>query len=872
MILRKHNCTLRYVLFLILCFAGVGATAQHIYIPDPGFRFHLETEYPGCVIGDSLDSQCPEVVSDTTLWMYNQNIADLAGVEAFVNLVELTVQYGHLTEVPPLPSTLKVLNVQNNSITTVAPLPAGLKKLELSRNPITELPPLPPQLEELEFYDAEITEVIGLPNTIRRLMGGSNHLTYISAFPDSLRDVRVQSNDLTWIPELPSNPGMVVTITNNQLEYLPDLPEGLEHLICAENNLTSLPELPSTLIELNCVDNNLECLPVIPDSLSSMYISGNSISCIPNENTYILSANYGLPICTSNNEIYCDGRSVIEGYVYFDANNNCVKDQGEIGLGNRVVHSSNGNYALSQSDGYYRFSSDIGMVTVSQDNYTPFWNIDCPNVPYTVDVDTTSVYYSNNDFPNQATVDCHWLTVDIGSSRQRPCFDNNSYHVSYCNVGTEVAANAYIDVQFPSNIIPLSSSLPWTLGPAGNMYRFQLGDVAIDECGSFSVTDSVSCHTPIGKTVCASAEIFPTSPCLVPEQTWDQSQVSISAKCLGDTIAVVIRNDGSEDMSAPSLYRGFQYDTQVLYPTAFQLNAGDSIVVNWLADGGTYRFEAEQSQGYPGLSAPIVAVEGCGTPPYDYGQILPFRQDDLDDHIEVECIEVTASYDPNDKTAVPAGINAGHYIHPNDSIIDYKIRFQNTGNDTAFTVIVTDSLPTDLLNPLTFSSGSSSHPYTVEMRDDGLVTWHFEDIELPDSATNPVGSNGFVKFKIHTQPGIPLESRIDNWGAIYFDFNDPIITESCFLTIREDFLVSNFSSHENESPQPILYPNPSTGRFHIETEGTNEYHVLNSLGKLVKTHIANGNTTLDLSALPSGIYILQLHTSNGLVNRKLVKE
>src|SRR5262249_13810922 len=50
---------------------------------------------------------------------------------------------------------------------------------------------------------------------------------------------------------------------------------------------------------------------------------------------------------------------------------------------------------------------------------------------------------------------------------------------------------------------------------------------------------------------------------------------------------------------------------------------------------------------------------------------------------------VFGSYDPNDKTAEPVGTGDDHFI-PADTTLHYLIRFQNTGNDTAFNIVVRD--------------------------------------------------------------------------------------------------------------------------------------------------------------------------------------
>ncbi len=53
---------------------------------------------------------------------------------------------------------------------------------------------------------------------------------------------------------------------------------------------------------------------------------------------------------------------------------------------------------------------------------------------------------------------------------------------------------------------------------------------------------------------------------------------------------------------------------------------------------------------------------------------------------------VTGSFDPNDKNVFPTGYGSEGYITAQQEL-KYTIRFQNTGNDTAFIIVVVDTLP-----------------------------------------------------------------------------------------------------------------------------------------------------------------------------------
>src|SRR5690606_30533621 len=67
-------------------------------------------------------------------------------------------------------------------------------------------------------------------------------------------------------------------------------------------------------------------------------------------------------------------------------------------------------------------------------------------------------------------------------------------------------------------------------------------------------------------------------------------------------------------------------------------------------------------------------------------------------------VTVTGSYDPNDKLAVTSTGDTQFWNLGQDEWIDYTVRFQNTGSDTAFSVVIRDTLPATL------------DPSTLEMR------------------------------------------------------------------------------------------------------------------------------------------------------------
>ena len=220
-----------------------------------------------------------------------------------------------------------------------------------------------------------------------------------------------------------------------------------------------------------------------------------------------------------------------------------------------------------------------------------------------------------------------------------------------------------------------------------------------------------------------------------------------------------------------------------------QLLAGEQEDFPFTANGSTFSMLSEQVANAPGNSYPLIVLEGCGTNAqgeYSTGFSNQFNLDDGLPYCDLDLVEARNSFDPNAKSAYPEGYGPMHFIEPNTPL-EYFIYFQNTGSDTAFTVVLRDTLD-EWLDLPSFQAGASSHSYTYQFNENRTLKFTFDNIDLPDSTTNEVGSNGFVSFKINPKPTIPLSTVIKNRAGIYFDFNEPIITNETFHTIAENFI------------------------------------------------------------------------------------
>jgi hypothetical protein len=191
------------------------------------------------------------------------------------------------------------------------------------------------------------------------------------------------------------------------------------------------------------------------------------------------------------------------------------------------------------------------------------------------------------------------------------------------------------------------------------------------------------------------------------------------------------------------------------------------------------------------------------------------------------------------------------------------IRFQNTGTDTAFTVIVRDTLSA-VLDPMSVQPGASSHPYTFTLLNGNTLEFKFANIMLPDSNTNKVGSNGFVNFRVAQHKKVAMESPIFNRAAIYFDGNAPIMTNTTNHRIGELFLrVSTW-----ETPQAAvrisIAPHPVSTSAIVRVDAappTGDYalQLFDLTGRLVKTCQSQiPQFVIERAMLPAGLYVFRI--------------
>ncbi|UAY53602.1 DUF7619 domain-containing protein [Ferruginibacter albus] len=710
-----------------------------------------------------------------------------------------------LTKLPQhLPNSLTFLNCSNEAYLTSFPaLPPFIDSLECSSNTfLLKLPTLPNSLRYLNCTFGSLTELPTLPNSLVTLLCSSNYLTSLPALPNSLKyldcDLNSQLEHLPLLPDslqylncsnnvlldLPALPNSLsfLNCQNNKLTSLPSLPNALIRLICDNNKLTSLPPLPMSLQDLWCGYNNFSTLPKLPDNLIRLECIKDSLTTLPALPSKLaslycssnkLTSLPALPIslisllCQNNKDLYCLPL-LPDGL-------------DSLGIGDDGKIHCLPNHPLSLS---YIFVCDSLEVLYMDDSHliqlplcNPTNNINhCTSFP----VLNGKIFYDNNSNGVKDTSELYHPYIKLNLSNNRYTFSNTQ---GYYEIGANYG-NYQLSVEEPNY---------YKAAPASVFnYNFISYDTLITQDIALQPTKAVD-SLSINIIPNWSARPGFAFPCIV-----NYSNVGTT------TINPVI---------------AFTYDSSLLvYDSSSNHSAtitGNKVTVN-------------ESSFVPGAANSFTVYLHLKTTD-TLGSII-HNSATASVNAAIASNEtytiVRGAYDPNEKEATtnltPQQVAAG-------KAINYVIRFQNTGTDTAFNIVVSDTL-SSALDASSLQMIASSAPCKVTV-DSNIVFFEFLNVLLPDSNVNKQGSNGYVSFSIKPKAGTSSGS-IQNKAAIYFDYNAPVITNTAVTTIAENTtvpvkLISFKALNEAGSNNALLYWNTAneinTKQYIIE-ESTDGVH------------------------------------------------
>lgn len=516
----------------------------------------------------------------------------------------------------------------------------------------------------------------------------------------------------------PNLNGLSIEVT--QITTLPQLPASLKHMYVAYNQLTTLPVLPDSLQFLNCDNNYLSYLLPLPSQLMELKCSYNQLLELPE-----------LP----------------DGLITLIANNNFS-----------LTCSPKLNKELFEVD--FRFTG-----------------IEClPNIPHSLAI--------VNDIPNVSSVPicppgnpCHinapisgfakidannnciadsddppMQSIEVGLMANNGLFISN-YHIAdngYFNFFPE--DTGLYKVIFHNDINGFYYNCP-----GDSFLVFSVADLNANYSEEivFNCLNNSDHNLAMNYMHMDSGMTFPGQKALIrigAGNSMYSNVISCTNTVNSGTLTITINGPAQFDgVAAGSLY------PDVVNGNVLTWNIPDwSLMNNW--QSFRIRLLTNTNAQSGNIIELVAEINGS------FVDLYP------NDNMMTIPLMVLNSYDPNEKTVYPIG----DLLYPYTDYLSYTIHFQNTGNAPAFNILIADTLEENL-DTSTFLLVANSHPVSIS-QNGNILHFEFNNILLPDSASNEPNSHGFVQFKIKPISNLITNTNIHNRAAIYFDFNDPIIT------------------------------------------------------------------------------------------------
>lgn len=568
--------------------------------------------------------------------------------------------------------------------------------------------------------------------------------------------------------------------------------------------------------------------------------------------------------CTStichNITIGANTQDTICGVVFSDANGNGVMDSTETPLPGVIVMA--GNYtAVSDSDGFYHIVTQGGFAVDVRAIAPQGCVLTLPQVT-TNNGANTGFYYV---VPNNSVQGC-------------------GYNFGFnCNVVT-ICGTVYFDANNNGTQDSGENGLPSVhvsvIGSNSQVYHAYTG-----QNGTYCVT------VPAGTYVVNAAGNNYNTCALTPTQL--TVAATTTGQQYGNNNFAIYCQPGSCNLAVSitphtTVTPGFQawYDVQVynlgatvatgtvnvFYDAGLSFNYANPIQSSHNASTHTLAFNLPTmlpgDNAYYWLNFTASQSLALNTPVFTLANVIAGCSDiNLNNNVDTIHQAVTGSWDPNNKLAYVTNYETNPAYQLISSIdanqrIEYVVNFQNEGNGPAVNVVIKDLITSDL-DISSFELLGTSHDCQVTITGHD-ANFKFSNIMLPAKVTDEPNSHGFVKFAINANNSLPEGYVIADDAAIYFDYNQPVITNESQVT-----LLGPTGIGEVDNITATIAPNPmnqyTTIRLSNDSEGF-KMRVTDITGRVVSETITNTNNLMfERGSLSSGMYTYQIIQSNKAV-------
>jgi len=185
------------------------------------------------------------------------------------------------------------------------------------------------------------------------------------------------------------------------------------------------------------------------------------------------------------------------------------------------------------------------------------------------------------------------------------------------------------------------------------------------------------------------------------------------------------------------------------------------------------------------------------------------------------------------------------------------------------------------LNLATLKPGYGDNAFTTTVDENRVVKFTFKSINLPWKSTyGDVASSGMFIYTIRLKPNLPIGSQIKNKAAIYFDLNEPVITNSTLNTlVASSNGTTGIASNNFAERRVMIYPNPAGNSFVVSVQSTGDANGSMSMYDLSGRVILKKDVELKdglngihqlTDGIQAGVYILRIQAGDQQFSEKLI--
>lgn len=791
----------------------------------------------------------------------SSSIVDLTGLENFVNLTRLEINLNNITDFDGTAFTnLEYLDFSNNNLTSVNL--TGLSNLQIFwafGNPFTTIDIS--SLTALELLEISYCDSLtGLD---------ASNLT-------SLNDLRCSSNDV--MTSLNVSGCLALEDLNCQYSAITSLDlSGLSNLssLFAENNDITTIDVTGTvsLSNLNIAYNQISSL-VVHDLplLQSISASGNLISSLDIQN-----CPFFFTLVMADNQLTTLDLSGVPSATIVQVNNNLLdtlilaeaNEIVQIQLANNLLEEIDLNNCVNLNWGSFNNNPNLSSIFLKNSSMESLFNININNLP--------NLQYVCGDFEQLNDIQV-WL-------------NNNGYNNvnvnDYCTFapgGTVYEIQGQTRFDFDSNgcsetdsLVPM---LQYTVSDGTNT-----GTGFADGTGFYYIPVQEGTHTitpispsptlfdvvPTSFTVSFPGAVDPLVQdiCFVPNSVTNDLQVILTPLTparpgFDADYQLLVNNVGNQVMSG-DVHLSYPQDLVTYVDSDLPFDTSDTNSFTWnFSDLTPFQsFSVHVTFNVNPPTDPDFPVNIDDVLTYT-ATVNPITDDPTpEDNVFVLDQIVVGSFDPNDIQCLEGEHllveEVGDFVH-------YRIRFENTGTFPAENIVVKNVLDPQKFDVSSFRVLAGSHEFFTNVNGT-KIEFFFENINLPfDDATN----DGFILYKIKTQPTLEEGDIFTNSAEIYFDYNFPIETNEYQTDVVQNLGISESVLFGDMA----IYPNPVKNVLRIRTQqDIDKLQIINIMGQIMTEVVPHiGNQDIDVSDLMPGIYILNISNEHKTITKKFVKK